>query len=407
MPNSAARAPFTARLTVLAPVPDGLIHHNLLSGGLPYLNNICTISKTHGSGIPTTFDKTTLSVYSRKTVTYYLIRGLMTNFETQDVKRKVLSILKVLSDSQEPLGARVIARRLKDHGVELGERAVRYHLKLMDERGLTRAAGRDGRLITEAGIDELKDALVRDKVGFAIYRIELLAFRTNFDLDKRIGSIPVNVSLFPEKKFSKALRAMEPAFTEGLCVSHLVGIAKGGEKLGESTIPPGKIGLATVCSIVVNGILLKAGVPMDSRFGGILQIRNRRPLRFIELIHYAGSSLDPSEVFIRAGMTSVREAATSGRGKILANFREIPALCRPIAEEVVAKLEEASLGGLLLMGNTSEPVCEIPVELNRVGIILLGGLNPVAAAEEAGIEAENHAMSTVMEYQNLIKFWEL
>jgi len=28
-------------------------------------------------------------------------------------------------------------------------------------------------------------------------------------------------------------------------------------------------------------------------------------------------------------------------------------------------------------------------------------------SEEAGNEAENHAMSTVMEYQNLIKFWEL
>jgi repressor of nif and glnA expression len=59
------------------------------------------------------------------------------------------------------------------------------------------------------------------------------------------------------------------------------------------------------------------------------------------------------------------------------------------------------------MGNTSEPVCEIPVELNRIGIILIGGLNPVAAAEEAGIEAENHAMSTGIEYQNLIKFKEL
>ncbi len=127
----------------------------------------------------------------------------------------------------------------------------------------------------------------------------------------------------------------------------------------------------------------------------------------MELIHYAGSSLGPSEVFIRAKMVSVREAATSGSGKILANFREIPALCRPIAEEVVAKLKEVGLGGLLLMGNTSEPVCEIPVELNRVGMILLGGLNPVAAAEEAGIEAENHAMSTVIEYQNLIKVWEL
>jgi repressor of nif and glnA expression len=40
-------------------------------------------------------------------------------------------------------------------------------------------------------------------------------------------------------------------------------------------------------------------------------------------------------------------------------------------------------------------------------MILVGGLNPVAAAEEAGIEAENRAMSTVMEYQSLVKFQEL
>ena len=331
----------------------------------------------------------------------------MVGFETQEVKRKVLSILKVLSGSQEPLGARIIARQLKQLGVELGERAVRYHLKLMDERGLTQTVGRDGRVITESGIEELKTALVRDKVGFAIERIELLAFRTSFNWEKGTGSVPVNISFFPREKFERALQTMKPAFAAGLCVSDLVAVAREGEHLGEVTVPEGKTGLATVCSVVVNGSLLKAGVPIDSRFGGILQIKNRQPFRFVELIHYAGSSLDPSEVFIRARMTSVREALASGNGKILANFREIPALCRPIAEEVVAKLKKAGLGGLLLMGNTSEAVCEIPVELNRVGVILLGGLNPVAAAEEAGIEAENHAMSTVIDYQNLIKFWEL
>jgi hypothetical protein len=331
----------------------------------------------------------------------------MIGFETQEVERKELSILRILSDSKEPLGARVIARRLKDHGVELGERAVRYHLQLMDERGLTRTVGRDGRLITNSGIDELRSALVRDKVGFAISRIELLAFRTSFNSETRTGWIPVNVSFFSRQNFHQALRAMKPAFAAGLCVSDLVAVAKEGERLGEITVPDGKIGLATVCSIVINGSLLKAGVPIDSRFGGILQVKNHQPLRFVELIHYAGSSLDPSEVFIRARMTSVREVTTSGNGEILANFREIPAFCRPTAEEVIAKLKEAGLGGLLLMGNISEPVCEIPVELNRLGMILLGGLNPVAAAEEAGIEAENHAMSTVTEYQNLIKFWEV
>jgi len=331
----------------------------------------------------------------------------MIGFETQEVERKLLSILRVLSDSKEPLGARVIARHLKDYGVELGERAVRYHLQLMDERGLTQTIGRDGRLITESGIDELRSALVRDKVGFAISRIELLAFRTDFNCEKRTGWIPVNISLFPKENFNQALQAMAPAFAAKLCVSDLVAVASEGERLGEITVPDGKIGLATVCSIVINGSLLKAGVPIDSRFGGILQIKNQTPLRFVELINYAGSSLDPSEVFIRARMTSVREVTTSGNGEILANFREIPALCRPLAMEVIARLKEAGLGGLLLIGNTSEPVCEIPVELNRVGMVLLGGLNPVAAAEEAGIEAENRAMSTVIDYQNLIKFGEI
>ncbi len=328
-------------------------------------------------------------------------------FETQDVERKISSILKVLHDSQEALGARVVARRLKDVGVELGERAVRYHLKLMDERGLTQLVGRDGRVITESGIEELNSALVRDKVGFAISRIELLAFRTDFDWRRRTGLVPVNVSLFPEEKFDRALRAMKPVFSAGLCVSDFVLVAEEGQMLDELIVPQGKIALATVCSIVVNGTLLKAGVPMNSRFGGILQMRDNKPLRFVELIHYDGSSVDPSEVFIRAKMTSVTEVIKRGDGKVLANFREIPALCRPITEEVVASLKEAGLGGLLVMGNVSEPVCEIPVELNRIGMVLLGGMNPVAAAEEAGIETENHAMSTVVEYQKLIKFEEL
>ena len=331
----------------------------------------------------------------------------MIGVETQGVERKLLSILRVLSDSHEPLGARVIARRLTDHGVDLGERAVRYHLKLMDERGLTRLVGRDGRVITELGIDELGDALVRDKVGLAIAGIELLAFRTDFNWDEGTGSVPVNVSFFPKDKFDKALQAMKPIFAEGLCVSDMVAVAHEGEQLGELVVPEDKVGLATVCSIVINGTLLKAGVPMDSRFGGILQLRNHKPLRFVELIHYAGSSLDPSEVFIRARMTSVRDAAKRGEGKILANFREIPAACRPIVEEVLVKLNELGIGGLMVIGNTSEPVCEIPVELNRVGMVLVGGLNPIAAAEEAGIEAENYAMSAVMEYQNLVNFSEV
>jgi len=329
-------------------------------------------------------------------------------FETQDVERKVLAILNTLGDSQEAIGSTIIAKRLKDMGIELSERAVRYHLRLMDERGLTHLVGRrDGRIITELGQAELKKAMVTHKVGFALSRIEVLAFRTDIDLDKRTGFIPANVSFFRKEDFNKAMKIMKPIFQAGLCVSELVAVASEGQTVGDLVVPVGKMALATVCSIVVNGTLLKAGVPIDSKFGGILQIRNRKPLRFIEIIHYAGSSLDPTEIFIRANMTSVIETAKDGNGDVLANYREIPAICRPLAEEVVAKLKDAGIGGILLMRNVSEPVCEIPIEINQIGVILIGGLNPVAAAAEAGIISESHAMSTIVDYQTLVKVTEV
>ena len=106
-------------------------------------------------------------------------------------------------------------------------------------------------------------------------------------------------------------------------------------------------------------------------------------------------------------MTSVREAALAGRGGILANFREIPSICLPVLEEVLEGLEAAGLGGIIRRGDTSESVCEVPVEPNKIGLVLLGGLNPVCAAHETGIESENHCMSTVVDYRNLIKYTEI
>jgi hypothetical protein len=277
----------------------------------------------------------------------------------------------------------------------------------MDGRGFTQSVGRDGRLITRSGLEELESALVNDKVGFVASKIELLAYQTDFDIDKHQGKVPVNISFFSEERFKEAIEAMKGVFQAGICVSELVAIAHQGERLGEVVVPQGKIGLATVCSIIINGVLLKAGVPMNSKFGGILQIKNHKPLRFVELIQYSGSSLDPSEIFITSKMTSVSRVAREGDGKMLANFREIPALCQLAAEKVIASLRQANLGGLIMMGEVGKPVCEVPVEINKVGVILVGGLNPVAAAVEAGIEVENKAMSAVMEYTDLIKFQEL
>lgn len=326
----------------------------------------------------------------------------------EDIERKKLLILRVLNESQQPVGARVIARRMMDFGFSSNERTIRYHLKILDERGLTKLIGRrDGRIITAGGIEELRNARVQDRLGFVISRIEHLSFRTTFDPVKVQGFIPVNITLFPKSRFREALKAMRPAFEGGLFVSDLIAVGREKEILGETYIPEGKIGLATVCSIVINGVLLKMGVPMDSKFGGILQVSNGKPLRFVELIHYAGSSLDPSEAFIRAKMTSVREVVKNGEGKMLANFREIPLICSEIVKDVLVKLRQAGIGGVITVGQPGESICEVPVDPNKSGMILIGGLNPVASAHEAGIETENRAMSNIIDFNKLKRFSEI
>jgi hypothetical protein len=324
-----------------------------------------------------------------------------------ETERKIISILKVLSESTEPLGSITIARELERHGIFLSERAVRYHLRITDERGYTQPLGRDGRMLTAQGLEELRMALAPEQVGFIYERLELLAFNTTFDPQKRTGQLPINTSFIDKDNFQKAVVAMSDVFKAGLCVTELVATASGGEKLGSVVVPRGKIGLATVCSVVINGVLLKAGIPIESRFGGVLEVRESKPRRFTAIINYDGTSLDPSEQYIRAKMTSTGEAARTGNGKILANFREMPAPSRSIAREVISSLKEAGIGGVYALGNTSEPICQIAMGLNRVGMVLLGGLNPVAAAVEAGIEIENIAESGMIDFEQLTSFWQL
>jgi len=324
-----------------------------------------------------------------------------------DAENKLVAILKVLSESSEPLGSITIARRLEQDGVFLSERAVRYHLKIADERGYTRPGGRDGRTITPEGRQEVKEALAPQHIGFVRDKLEMLAYQTTFDPEKRAGQLAVNTSFIDKDKFKKAVSAMKDAFKAGICVSELVATAKEGEKLGSVVVPENRIGLATVCSVSINGVFLKAGVPTEFKFGGMLEIRDNKPRRFVAIIDYASTSIDPSEQYIQAKMTSVGQAAKTGNGKILSTFRTIPAPARGIVEEKIAKLKEAGIGGVYALGNTSESICQIPVAVNRFGIVQLGGLNPVAAAVEAGIDIENIAESGIMDFEQLHSFREL
>jgi hypothetical protein len=199
---------------------------------------------------------------------------------------------------------------------------------------------------------------------------------------------------------------MKPVFSSPYVMSDRVVLRKSGESIGDLMIPQGQIGFGTVCSVTVNGMFMKAGIPITSKFGGVLQVHDE-PVRFTALISYEGSSLDPLEIFIKSRMTDIVGALRNKSGKILASFREIPVVSVERAMQLKEKLQEKGIGGILLVGNPNQPLLEMPVSMDRTGMVIVGGLNPIAALEEAGIPNVSKAMSTLYRFSDLIRFKEI
>jgi repressor of nif and glnA expression len=318
----------------------------------------------------------------------------------------MLAILKVLDKHADIVGSREISRQLKMHGIDLTERTVRYHLRILDERGYTEVFGKEGRKITDKGREELKHALISDKIGFVISKIETLSYLTTLNLENMSGDIILNISYFPEDRLKDALKILKPAFSSPYVMSDKVVFGRGGRVIGDVIIPEGKIGIGTVCSVTINGIFLKAGIPVTSKFGGLVEISDRKPTRFVSLISYEGSSLDPHEIFIRSKMTNVLGAVKGKNGIILASFREIPVVCAEEAKRLAEKMADRGIGGILMIGGPNKPLLEMPVGIDKSGMVIVGGLNPVSALEESGIPTESAAMSTLYEYSKLNSFNE-
>ncbi len=318
-----------------------------------------------------------------------------------EVERKLLAILRILAASDGPIGARAIASQLKADGIELSERTVRYHLRLMDERGLTKNLGEPGRLITDRGRDEIENAGVSDKLGFVISKIDSLAYRATFDMDSKQGQIILNVSFIPRDRFDEALGIMRDVFRAGYSMSELVIARPAGESIGSVAVPQGMMGFGTVCTVTLNSVLLNRRIPVESKYAGLLEIYRDAPLRFTHLVAYAGTAVDPTEVFIEGRMTSARDASLLGRGSILASFREVPGVAEADLRDALDQYRQNGLGGILAVGRPSQPLLEVPVARDRIGLAVVAGLTPVAALIESGIPAQSKAMSTLVDFADL------
>ncbi len=318
-----------------------------------------------------------------------------------------IAILDVLKHSDTPFSSARIAEILKSQGNTISERTVRLYLNELDNEGLTKNLGKRGRLITDEGIAEFENSRTYERVGSLAAKIDQMSYSMSFDLATRMGTVVINSSIVRSDHLVRLADHICRVFESGYAMGRLLSLHGPGSVIGTIRIPEGHIGLSTVCSITLNGVLVRHGIPVHSRFGGLLEIRNGAPTRFVEMIEYSGTTIDPLEAFIRSAMTDYVGAITSGNGRIGASFREIPSASREHVVSLAESLKKIGLGGFMEIGYGGRPVLDTPVSEGRAGAVVIGGLNPMAIFEEHGIRINLRALSGVIEYTDLFHYDEL
>jgi HTH-type transcriptional regulator, global nitrogen regulator NrpRI len=325
----------------------------------------------------------------------------------EKVKRKELLIMSMLKNTESPLASTRIAEDLSALGHDMSERTVRLYLQRLEQEGLTTSNGKRGHMLTSLGLSEIDSAQIMEKVGFLSAKIDQMTYQMNFDLNTAAGTVVINCTLVNPNYFAKNMAYIKKVYADGYAMGHLMTFLDPGETLGHIHVPDGMIGVGTVCSITLSGILLKHGIPTVSRFGGLLELRERKPVRFVEIIMYDGTSIDPLEIFIRSGMTNYLGAIKTGDGRIGASFREFPAESREMVEHLAEKSKRIGLGGVVRLGRPGQSLLDIPVSEGRVGAIVIGGLNPVSILEETGVRAYSRALAGLVDFNRLFRYEEM
>ena len=309
--------------------------------------------------------------------------------EAYEISPKELEILKALSESPKPMSSSLIKRELEKRGVFVSERTIRYHLKTLEMKGLVSKHDQRGkRAITERGLDVLSSALVSKRVGFVTTRFLSMAYSVTYDPDSNTGSVVANVLVMDKKFCDKALELVELLNDADLLLAPYVKVIEENEEYHGISVSEGRVALLTVCDLTIDGVLIRSGVPVFFKYGGLVQMVNKRPLRFVELISYEGTTIPPLELLVRSRLTSVTRVLRTGTGTIPAAMREIIAEARDKTIQTLSMLREKGWKGILSISAPDEPVLGVPVSMGRFGLCMIGGLTPGAALLEEGVRVE-------------------
>ena len=303
---------------------------------------------------------------------------------------RMIEILRVLANREQPTGSKVIADELKEKGFNLGERAVRYHMQILDEKGYTEKKSYSGRVITDLGREKLEKGLIYDQVDFIYSKFEEMIYLTDFTYMTQEGNVVVNTSTLYNEE---SIEIMKEIYKSGLSVSPYVNINE------DKTT--GEIEVTTICGTTIDGVLLKEGIPTQPQYGGLLKIENNQPVKFTEIISYKKTSVTPLDAFANSSLTSVLDVITKGSGLIPANFRLIPGVARERTIEIVKELIKIGIGGVIGISKEGEDLLGLPVPDGMVGMAIIGGITPFCAVKEMGGDIDLKIAEKLQDFNSL------
>ncbi|WFN34832.1 DUF128 domain-containing protein [Methanogenium sp. S4BF] len=246
-----------------------------------------------------------------------------------------------------------------------------------------------------------------EQLKFVNHRIDEYALQVTYDPATENGKVIFNLTLIKAEDRNYAVDIIHQSHKAGICVSDRMLVADEGEEIGEKTIPKGHCGIVTMCSITLDAILLRNGIPINPIGGGLLEIRDHTPRRFTSLIRYDATTIDPTQVLIDQGSTAIMGVIQSGRGSILANIRESHMEAEPLLFEILDQFQSVGFTGILDVSSPNRSMFGVPITTNYQGIVMIGGANPIGAFIESGKWADTTAMKGLIPVSQLVHIDEI
>ena len=229
-----------------------------------------------------------------------------------------------------------------------------------------------------------------EKISLVLSKSLNLIQQVNFDVEKQKGDIIANISYVHRDNIDRALSIMEDTYNSNPKFINPY------YKLVEHPKKDDMIGIATICSLSIDGILINNGIMSNPTYSGLLELTE--PPLFIDLISYNGTTLDPHKIFLSKNMTSI--TGGDGPSKILASVKEIPYVARDYAVELLEILNNIGFS-IYKIGKPREFVYNSKVENYNFGVITGGGLNSIGAVKESGVPIQVKALEKLMPFEKM------